>query len=269
MLCHPENADKEVETMIKVYCYSKCTTCQNALRWLDEQAVRYTLLDIKTEHPDEAALRKYHALSGLPLKRFFNTSGIPYRELELSKKLPALSEDEQFALLASNGMLVKRPLLVGDDFVLAGFREDEWREKLLPDPGAVGTEKKPVPSVDRWLREAKEDPSAAECGMYLIHNGTVRQTARARVRQGDENTDAVTGMNFRYDAEKVDLAIQNTRKMAGIFYVRVWLNEGLLSLGDDIMLVLVGGDIRPHVIDALQALVGTIKKECVIEQELF
>ena len=79
----------------------------------------------------------------------------------------------------------------------------------------------------------------------------------------------MTGMYFRYDAEKVALAIQKTKKMDGVFYVRVWLNEGLLALGDDIMLVLVGGDIRPHVIDALQALVGTIKNECVVEQELF
>ena len=126
-----------------------------------------------------------------------------------------------------------------------------------------------TPSVDRWLKEAKEDPSAAECGMYLVHNGTVRQTARARVRQGADNTDAVTGMYFRYDAEKVQQAIRKLRELPGVFYARVWLNEGLLALGDDIMLVLIGGDIRPHVIDALQALVGTIKNECVVEEELF
>ena len=125
------------------------------------------------------------------------------------------------------------------------------------------------PSADRWLKEAKEDPSAAECGMYLVHNGTVRQTARARVRQGADNTDAVTGMHFLYDAEKVQQAIRKIGKMPGVFYARVWLNEGLLALGDDIMLVMIGGDIRPHVIDALQALVGTIKNECVVEKELF
>ena len=131
-------------------------------------------------------------------------------------------------------------------------------------------EKKPKkPSVDRWLKEAKEDPAAVECGMYLIHNGTVRQTARARVRQGAENSEAVTGMVFRYDAEKVERAILKAKEMPGIFYIRVWLNEGRLALGDDIMLVLVGGDIRPHVIDALQALVGTIKNDCVVEEELF
>ena len=126
-----------------------------------------------------------------------------------------------------------------------------------------------VPSVDQWLKEAKEDPSASECGMYLIHNGTVRQTARAMVRQGADNTEPVTGMVLRRNAEKIDQAVRKAKEMPGIFYVRVWLNEGVLTLGDDIMLVLVGGDIRPHVIDALQSLVGTIKNECVIEQELF
>ena len=126
-----------------------------------------------------------------------------------------------------------------------------------------------VPSIDQWLKEAKEDPSASECGMYLIHNGTVRQTARAMVRQGADNTEPVTGMVFRRNAEKIDQAVRKAKEMPGIFYVRVWLNEGILTLGDDIMLVLVGGDIRPHVIDALQSLVGTIKNECVIEQELF
>lgn len=116
--------------MITVYCYSRCTTCKKALKWLDDKGVAYTLLDIKEDHPDEEALRKYYAMSGLPLKRFFNTSGIPYRELGLSKKLPDMSEDEQFALLASNGMLVKRPLVVGDDFVLTGFKEKEWMERF-------------------------------------------------------------------------------------------------------------------------------------------
>ena len=116
--------------MLKVYCYSRCTTCKKALKWLDENNIAYTLIDIKTDHPDEASLRQYYALSGLPLKRFFNTSGIPYREMGLSKKLPDMSEDEQFALLATDGMLVKRPLLVGDDFALTGFKEEEWAEKL-------------------------------------------------------------------------------------------------------------------------------------------
>ena len=129
--------------------------------------------------------------------------------------------------------------------------------------------KKESPSIDQWLREAKADPAALDCGMFLVHNGTVRQTAKARVRQGKQDAEAVTGMVFRYDPEKVDRAVEAVKQMEGIYYVRVWLNEGELSLGDDIMFVLVGGDIRPHVIDALQALVGTIKNECVVEQEVY
>ena len=116
--------------MIKVYCYSRCTTCKKALKWLTENGFEHEVIDIKADHPDEAVLRKYYAMSGLPLKRFFNTSGIPYRELGLSKKLPDMSEDEQLALLATDGMLVKRPLVVGEDFVLTGFKEKEWIEKL-------------------------------------------------------------------------------------------------------------------------------------------
>ena len=117
--------------MLKVYCYSRCTTCRKALKWLDEKKIEHEVIDIKADHPDEDALRKYYAISGLPLKRFFNTSGMQYRELELSKRLPDMGEDEQFRLLASDGMLVKRPLLVGDGFVLTGFKQSEWEEKLL------------------------------------------------------------------------------------------------------------------------------------------
>ena len=117
--------------MLKVYCYSRCGTCRKALKWLDEKGIEYESVDIKTDHPDEKTLREYYAASGLSLKRFFNTSGIPYRELGLSKKLPGMSEEEQIALLATDGMLVKRPLLVGEDFVLTGFKEGEWEEKLL------------------------------------------------------------------------------------------------------------------------------------------
>lgn len=116
--------------MIKVYCYSKCSTCKKALKWLDDRGVAYEKIDLKENNPGEAELREYHAKSGLPLKRFFNTSGMIYRDMELSKKLPAMSDDEQFALLASDGMLVKRPLLVKDDTVLTGFREKEWEEIL-------------------------------------------------------------------------------------------------------------------------------------------
>lgn len=117
--------------MIQVYCYSKCSTCKKALSWLNAHGIEHQVIDIKTDHPDKAALRRFYAMSGLPLKRFFNTSGIQYREQELSQKLPGMSEDEQLRLLASDGMLVKRPLLVGDGFVLTGFREAEWEEKLL------------------------------------------------------------------------------------------------------------------------------------------
>ena len=116
--------------MIKVYCYSKCSTCKKALKWLDDRGVAYELIDIKENNPSEAELREYHAKSGLPLKRFFNTSGMIYRDMELSKKLPSMSDDEQFALLASDGMLVKRPLLVKDETVLTGFREKEWEMVL-------------------------------------------------------------------------------------------------------------------------------------------
>ncbi len=126
-----------------------------------------------------------------------------------------------------------------------------------------------VPSMDAWIKEAKEDKSAPECGMYLFHNGIVRQSARAKVRQGDISASEVKGMVFSYDKEKVEEAVENTQNMPGIGYVRVWLNEGQLEVGDNIMLVLVGGDIRPHVVDALQSLVGELKNHCVKEEELF
>ena len=129
--------------------------------------------------------------------------------------------------------------------------------------------KQHAPSLDAWLKEAKADPAASGCGMYLFHNGVVRETARAKVREGAENTAPVSGMHFSYDAEKVEAARQAVLQMPGIAYARVWLNSGELSVGDDIMLVLVGGDIRPHVIDALQALVGEIKNHCVVEQEVY
>ena len=126
-----------------------------------------------------------------------------------------------------------------------------------------------VPSMDAWINEAKEDKSAPECGMYLFHNGIVRQSAKAKVRQGDISASDVKGMVFSYDKEKVEEAVENTQNMPGIGYVRVWLNEGQLEVGDNIMLVLVGGDIRPHVVDALQSLVGELKNHCVKEEELF
>ena len=129
--------------------------------------------------------------------------------------------------------------------------------------------KKPAPSMDAWLREAKSGPDAAKCGMFLVHNGVVRADAKRMVRAGAKDAAPVAGMLFSYDSAKVDAAVAAARQMPGIFHVRVWLNEGRLDVGDDIMFVLVGGDIRPRVIDALQTLVGTIKNECVTETELF
>ena len=126
---------------------------------------------------------------------------------------------------------------------------------------------KAAPSIDAWLREAKSGPNADKAGMYLTHNGVVRGTAKAAVRNGAKNTPPVVGMTFSYDRAKMEAAIADTLRMEGIVYVKAWLNEGELAVGDDIMLVLVGGDIRPHVIDALQYLVGRLKNECVVEVE--
>ena len=128
---------------------------------------------------------------------------------------------------------------------------------------------KQSPSMDQWLQEAKQHESAPRVGMYLSHNGVVRQSARARVRQGDETAAPVTGMLFRYEQAMVDAAIAGAYQLPGIYYIRVWLNEGELTLGDDIMYVLIGGDIRPHVVEALQFLVGRIKTQCVTETELY
>ena len=128
---------------------------------------------------------------------------------------------------------------------------------------------KPSPSMDAWLQEAKQHPDAAKVGMYLTHNGVVRQTAKAKVRNDAPDTKSVIGMQFSYDAQKVDAVIADTYAMEGIYYVNVWLNEGTLNVGDDLMYVLIGGDIRPRVIDALQYLVGRVKNECVQEVELY
>lgn len=129
--------------------------------------------------------------------------------------------------------------------------------------------KKEIPSMDVWIKEAKKAPNADKVGMYLNHNGIVRKTAKKMVREGDDNAKSVTGMLFSYDKEKVGQVVEAARKLDGIYYVRVWLNEGELKVGEDIMYVLIGGDIRPHVIDALDFLVGRIKAECVTETELY
>ena len=116
--------------MITIYCYSKCSTCKKALKWLDDNNITYELKDIKEEHPDKTTLKHLHKKSNLPLKRFFNTSGMLYREMELSKKLPSMSEEEMYDILSTDGMLVKRPLLITDNAVLTGFKEDAWRDAL-------------------------------------------------------------------------------------------------------------------------------------------
>lgn len=129
--------------------------------------------------------------------------------------------------------------------------------------------KKTRPSLDTWLREAKALPEADKIGMYLTHNGVVRRTARAAVRDGQTDTPPVETMLFSYDQEKVEAAVSDTHHMPGIYKVQVWLNEGELAPGDDIMYVLVGGDTRPHTVEALEYLVGRIKSECVREEERF
>ena len=133
--------------MTKVYCYDRCSTCKKALAWLDAKGIEYQKIDIKGDNPDEVTLRVLQKKSGLPLKKFFNTSGMLYREMELSAKLPAMSKDEKFKLLVSDAsfaceqtklgserserrMLVKRPLLVTDDAVCTGFKEAEWKTSL-------------------------------------------------------------------------------------------------------------------------------------------
>lgn len=116
--------------MIKFICYPKCTTCQKAKKWLDDKKQQYELRDIKTDNPTFEELTDWYNKSGLPIKKFFNTSGLLYKSLDLKNKLPEMSEEEMLKLLATDGMLVKRPLLIGDDFVLTGFKEPEWADKI-------------------------------------------------------------------------------------------------------------------------------------------
>ena len=112
--------------MLKFICYPKCTTCQRAKKWLDDNKIKYVLRDIKLDNPSFEELTECYNKSGLPLKKFFNTSGLLYKSLDLKSKLPEMTEDEMLKLLATDGMLVKRPLLIGDDFVFVGFKETEW-----------------------------------------------------------------------------------------------------------------------------------------------
>lgn len=117
---------------LTVLCYKKCSTCQKALKWLKEAGIPFEERPIKEENPSQAELKEWQKRSELPLKRFFNTSGNLYKELGLKDKLKTMSEEEQLALLATDGMLVKRPLAVGEDFVLVGFKEEEWKARLQP-----------------------------------------------------------------------------------------------------------------------------------------
>ena len=116
--------------MLKFICYPKCTTCQKARKWLDENNIEYEFRDIKLENPSLEELTAWYKLSGLPLRKFFNTSGLLYKSMELKTKLPNMTDEEMLSLLATDGMLVKRPLAIADDFVLVGFKEAEWVEKL-------------------------------------------------------------------------------------------------------------------------------------------
>lgn len=116
--------------MIEFICYPKCTTCQKAKKWLDDNNIKYELRDIKEDSPSFEELSAWYEISGLSLKKFFNTSGLLYKSMNLKDKLPTMSEEEQLNLLSTDGMLVKRPLVIGEDFVLVGFKESEWSEEL-------------------------------------------------------------------------------------------------------------------------------------------
>lgn len=118
--------------MLQFVCYPKCTTCQKAKKWLDENNVEYEFRDIKSDNPTLDELTEWHKKSSLPLKKFFNTSGLLYKSLELKSKLSEMSQDDMLKLLATDGMLVKRPLLIGDDFIIIGFKEDEYKKIQAP-----------------------------------------------------------------------------------------------------------------------------------------
>lgn len=125
------------------------------------------------------------------------------------------------------------------------------------------------PSLDKWLAEAKNDPSAGNCGSYVFHDGAVRRTPRSEVRDGAGDGREVTAMRFSYDEEAVMSAVEKARALPGIYYVRIWLNKGVLQVGDDIMLILIGGDIRPRALHALDFLLNEVKGRCVSEEEIY
>jgi molybdopterin synthase catalytic subunit len=128
---------------------------------------------------------------------------------------------------------------------------------------------KPEPSMDAWLAEAKQSDQADQCGMFLVHNGIVRVTPKKQVREGVQGIGEVTAVQFSYDEAGVEAAIEEALTWPGVYYVRVWLNEGELEVGQSIMYVLIGADIRPNCIDALQKLVGHIKNDLVVEKEIY
>ena len=161
---------------------------------------------------------------------------------------------------------VMDPIGHGIDMLLSEGSADCATETAAP---ATVAHMGGTPSIDEWLREAKAQRDAGKIGMYLLHNGIVRESARATAREGKTDIPSVQGMDFFYNKAKVDAAIAAALELPGISFARVWLNEGHLQVGDDIMYVLIGGDIRPRVIDAFQFLVGRIKEECVIEKEVF
>lgn len=129
----PVSDERERRLMMIFVCYPKCTTCQKAKKWLEAKGIAFEERHIKENNPSIEELREWQRRSGLPLKKFFNTSGLLYKELKLKEKLPAMNEEEQYKLLASDGMMVKRPILVGDDFVLVGFDESRWKAALSVD----------------------------------------------------------------------------------------------------------------------------------------
>lgn len=153
--------------------------------------------------------------------------------------------------------------------VLAPIRHgvDMLRSEGSADCAQTAGQSRP-PSLDAWLREAQAAPDAARVGMYLTHCGVVRESARAEAR-GGQAAPPVRGMRFSCDREKMAAAVADTRRLEGVFYVKAWLNEGTLQVGDDLMRILIGGDIRPHTVAALEYLVERLKSQCVTEEELF
>ena len=143
-------------------CYPKCTTCKKAQNWLDQHSVATAARDISKENPSENELREWHKASGLPLKKFFNTSGKKYKEQHLKDKLPSMSMEEQYKLLATDGLLVKRPILVGDDFVLVGFKEADWANRFAVGQTTDGEQPKPKPAKTTNGTKPKQEPKPQE-----------------------------------------------------------------------------------------------------------